>query len=257
MVNARTLEIFRQAGLDMDAIIAVAKDPADAGHVNFVTRLNGQLIGRLPFERQGPEVLEQTPTPLRNISQHRLEPHPRRRGRRHGRRRPALRHRVAGQHAGRRRRHLDAFATWPPATPSRSAAATCSRADGAGSRVRKSLGIDMVGPPSLQSFIAIHIAADLRAMVADRLGVLHFVMDPAVTGVFVAHDIDREWVFMVELRPRRGVARRLRHGPLHVHRASARSATTTAALDVLGAGVLAHERPGGRAHARRPHLPRR
>ena len=74
VVNARSLEIFRQAGFDMAAIDTVAKDPADAGHVNFVTRLNGELIGRLPFERQGPEVSELTPTPLRNISQHRLEP---------------------------------------------------------------------------------------------------------------------------------------------------------------------------------------
>ena len=47
---------------------------ADAGHVNFLTRLDGELIGRLPFERQRDECLEHTPTPLRNISQHRLEP---------------------------------------------------------------------------------------------------------------------------------------------------------------------------------------
>jgi len=53
VVNARTLEIFRQGGLDMRAIDAIAKPPRDSGHVSFVTRLNGELIGRLPFERQG------------------------------------------------------------------------------------------------------------------------------------------------------------------------------------------------------------
>ena len=74
VVNARTLEILRQAGFDMDEIASIAQDPRDAGHVNFVTRLNGQLIGRLPFERQGDEILAVTPHPLRNISQHRLEP---------------------------------------------------------------------------------------------------------------------------------------------------------------------------------------
>ena len=74
VVNARTLEILRQAGFDMAAITAIAQDPRDAGHVNFVTRLNGELIGRLPFERQGDEILAVTPHPLRNISQHRLEP---------------------------------------------------------------------------------------------------------------------------------------------------------------------------------------
>lgn len=74
VVNARTYEICRQAGLDMGRIRAAGKDPVDAGHVNFVTRLAGDLIGRLPFERQGDECLEHTPTPLRNLSQHRFEP---------------------------------------------------------------------------------------------------------------------------------------------------------------------------------------
>ena len=41
VVNARTLEIFRQAGFDMEAVMAVAENPADAGHVNFVTTLTG------------------------------------------------------------------------------------------------------------------------------------------------------------------------------------------------------------------------
>jgi 2-polyprenyl-6-methoxyphenol hydroxylase-like FAD-dependent oxidoreductase len=52
VVNSRTLEILRQAGFDMRRISAIAQNPVDAGHVNFVTRLNGQLIGQLPFERQ-------------------------------------------------------------------------------------------------------------------------------------------------------------------------------------------------------------
>jgi 2,4-dichlorophenol 6-monooxygenase len=70
-------------------------------------------------------------------------------------------------------------------------------ADGAGSAVRKSLGIEMIGPASLQDFVAIHFLANLRPYVAERLGVLHFVMDPAAAGTFIAHDLDREWVFMV------------------------------------------------------------
>ena len=74
VVNARTYEICRQPGLDMERIHAAGKDTADSGHVNLVTRLSGDLIGRLPFERQGDDCLEFTPTPLRNLSQHRFEP---------------------------------------------------------------------------------------------------------------------------------------------------------------------------------------
>ncbi|MFW2036903.1 hypothetical protein, partial [Acinetobacter junii] len=42
--------------------------------VYWVTKLGGEVIGRLPFERQGDETLAYTPTPLRNLSQHRFEP---------------------------------------------------------------------------------------------------------------------------------------------------------------------------------------
>jgi 2,4-dichlorophenol 6-monooxygenase len=74
-------------------------------------------------------------------------------------------------------------------------------ADGAGSRVRASLGIEMQGPSRIQSFLMIHFGADLRELVRDRLGVLHFVMDPEAGGAFIAHDIDREWVYMHEFDP--------------------------------------------------------
>ena len=48
VVNARSFEICRQAGLDMGAIDAVCKNPADAGHVRFVTRLAGRWRKRAP-----------------------------------------------------------------------------------------------------------------------------------------------------------------------------------------------------------------
>jgi hypothetical protein len=59
----------------------------------------------------------------------------------------------------------------------------------------------MIGPAGIQSFVAIHFRAGLRSYIADRLGVLHFVMDPEVAGAFIAHDIDHEWVFMVAFDP--------------------------------------------------------
>lgn len=200
VVNARTLEIFRQAGFDMDAILAIAMDPADTGHVNFVTRLDGDLIGRLPFERQGDECLAHTPTPLRNISQHRLE--------------PLMAHEIATAPGVDLRHDVE----WVSSAQDDEGVTSVIRnlitgeetsvrsayllaADGAGSGVRKSLGIEMVGPISLQDFVAIHVLANLRPYVAERLGVLHFVMDPAAAGTFIAHDLDREWVYMVTFDP--------------------------------------------------------
>ena len=194
-VNARTFEICRQAGLDMAAIFAACKDPADAGHVHFLTRLAGERIGSLPYERQGKECLEYTPTPLRNLSQHRFEP---------------ILAKMLNEHPDIDLRY---GWQWEQSEQDQGGVTSIIRdlangetlevrsrwlvgADGAGSRVRASLGIDLVGPPRLQSFLMIHFSANLREIVRDRPGVLHFVMDPEAGGTFIAHDIDREWVYM-------------------------------------------------------------
>jgi len=194
VVNARSFEIWRQAGLDRDTFAAVAKDPRDAGAVYWVTRLGGDILGRLPFERQGDDVLDVTPTPLRNLSQHRLEPLLRDALTRVGKG-PSYRNQWEssqqdsdGVHT--RIRDLGGDATYD--VHSRYLIA----ADGAGSPVRKSLGIAPVGPDRLQSFIMIHFEANLRSLVGNDPGVLYWISDPSCGGIFVAHDIDREWVFM-------------------------------------------------------------
>lgn len=204
VVNARTYEICRQAGLNMKRIFAAGKDPADAGHVNFVTRLTGELIGRLPFERQGDACLDHTPTPLRNLSQHRFE--------------PILADELrASPGAELRYRHqwqkshevtVDGTTTVVSEVTDLTSDSTLTvrsrfliGCDGAGSRVRKQLGIEMNGPPLIQCYLMIHFHANLRAATAERPGVLHFVLDPAAPGAFIAHDVESEWVFMHSFDP--------------------------------------------------------
>ena len=199
VVNARSFEIWRQAGVDLQPFLAAASDPRDAGSVYWVTRLGGEVLGRLPFERQGDEVLAVTPTPLRNLSQHRLE--------------PLLLDQL--NHASGRVRFR---CQWECARQDDSGVTSNVRdldtgqlqeirsdyviaADGAGSAVRKSLGIRPIGPDRLQSFVMIHFAADLRPLVGGCPGVIYWVTDPSCMGTFVAHDIDREWVFMHAFDP--------------------------------------------------------
>ena len=198
VVNARTFEICRQAGLDMEAIERWCRGIEDAGHAIFMTRLNGQEIGQLPFEQQGPECLEHTPTPLRNLSQHRFE---------------AL---LASEIHRTSETEIHYQHQWEDGAQDSDGVTSQVRdletgqileirsryliaADGAGSRIRKTLGIDMLGPPKLQSFLMIHAETNLRALVQDRPGILYWLMDPEVGGVLVAHDIDREWVYMYDI----------------------------------------------------------
>ena len=202
VVNARTFEICRQAGVDMAAIARVAQSPADAGATHWVTRLGGEVLGSLAFERQDDDVLSLTPTPLRNLSQHHFEPILL----------AALRD--AGAASPRYGQRWDAAAADSEGVTSRVTDVASGRsceirsryvvgADGAGSPVRKSLGIALNGPERLQSFVMIHFEANLRALVRDCPGVLYWIADPACLGIFVAHDIDREWVFMHSWDPDR------------------------------------------------------
>lgn len=199
VINARTFEICRQAGVGMDAVTALAEDPAVAGHVNFVSRLGGSLVGRLPFEQQGDDCLALTPTPLRNLSQHRFEPLLAD----ELRRRPGveLRYRHQWEASTADDGGVTSIITdldTGERTEVRSAYVIAC--DGAGSGVRKSLGIEMEGPPQLQSFVMVHFIADLSAAIGENTGVLHFLLDPEIKGTFVSHG-ENEWVFMLPFDP--------------------------------------------------------
>jgi 2,4-dichlorophenol 6-monooxygenase len=200
VVNARTFEICRAAGVDMDAMAAFASDPHDAGQAIWVTSLAGEEIGRLPFERQTGEVLRFTPTPLRNVSQHHFE--------------GVLRETLPKAGAS----EVQYSQQWEGAEQDEEGVTSRVRdlatnevheirsqyliaCDGAGSRVRKSLDIEMIGPQHLQSFVMIHFAANLRDLVKDRPGVLYWLTDPELGPTLVAHDIEHEWVYMYPFDP--------------------------------------------------------
>ena len=197
VVNARTFEILRSAGVDMDRVIGACQPASEGAWVRWVTTLVGDELGRVPFELQDrlDELDGVTPTPLRNLSQHRLE--------------PILRDHVA---------HLAAGVVWTGATQDHHGVTSTLRdvttgestvvtsdyliaADGAGSRVRVSLDIPMEGPDVLQSFVMIHATADLRHLVCERPATLYWTMDPDAGGVFVAHDLGSTWVFMKDWDP--------------------------------------------------------
>jgi 2-polyprenyl-6-methoxyphenol hydroxylase-like FAD-dependent oxidoreductase len=201
VVNARTLEICRAAGVDMDALRDAAADPEDAGFVYWVTRLGGRTIGRLPFEHQGDDQLDLTPTPLRNLSQSRFEPLLLDALRRadgpepdwsrewissaeeDGHVRTAVRDVASGREESIVSRYVVA-------------------ADGAGSGVRKALGIDVQGPAGIQSFVMVHFRARLRGLPEVPPGVLFFLCDPRTRGgAFIVHDLDRESVYMMPYDP--------------------------------------------------------
>ena len=73
-------------------------------------------------------------------------------------------------------------------------------ADGAGSTVRKLVGIDMKGERELQNLISVHfLSKDLgQYLLNERPGMLFFIFNTEAIGVLVAHDLkEGEFVFQV------------------------------------------------------------
>jgi len=200
VVNPRTLEVLRQIGIDTDRLRRMATVPEDGGYVSWVTTLTGPELGRMTYERQDDEVLAVTPEPIMNLPQHDLEPvllevatpsplasiHWRNEWVSMDRDASGVTSRVVDHETGDTR---EIRSRWVLA------------ADGAGSPVRKQLAIPLAGPERLQSFVMIHFEANLRPLVRERPAIIYWTLDPGSLGSFIAHDIDRTWVFMHPFDP--------------------------------------------------------
>ncbi len=194
-LNPRTLEICRATGFDMETLSRGATPAEDGGWVRFVTTLAGEEIGVMPYERQDEQVREVTPTPLINLAQPFFE--------------DFLLAEVARSPLIELRRGLNWVGCKQDGetvtsliedaeTQERTRIATryVIGADGAGSAVRRAIGAGMVGDSASQAFITIHFAANLREIVADRPGILYWIMQPPHTGVLIAYDIERRWCML-------------------------------------------------------------
>jgi 2-polyprenyl-6-methoxyphenol hydroxylase-like FAD-dependent oxidoreductase len=192
VINARTFEVWRQIGFDVDHLRSIAQDPQAAGQVHWVTKLGGEVLGSLPYERQGDEMLDFTPTPLRNLAQHVLE--------------PLLVDELSSMGIA-----VEYSTQWlSMVQENETVVSTMSHngtdevivakyvlgCDGASSAVRRESGITMEGPDNLQSFAMIHFTADLSSLTRECPGVLYWLCDQGMGGTLISHGGDNEWVYM-------------------------------------------------------------
>jgi 2-polyprenyl-6-methoxyphenol hydroxylase-like FAD-dependent oxidoreductase len=68
--------------------------------------------------------------------------------------------------------------------------------DGASSEIRKGLGIEMEGPPSLARFVSCYFEADLGPYYEQSPGPVRFINGPDVRGAVIGFTMDRIWAFM-------------------------------------------------------------
>lgn len=188
-LSPRSLEICRQFGLDANYIRSKGTQRDDAFWVNFVTTLNGEHVGRLPYERMDTAVLDDTPEMIHNIPQPDFEQIISEQAR-------TLDNVELRTNASFSNCHQDDSGFVHTVVEDRKTGefyTVRSRfvvaCDGARSHVRRFLGVESSGEDTPETMMTIHFNADLRPIIGPRVGILHWVMDPAVSGFIIGYDL--------------------------------------------------------------------
>ena len=191
VLNPRSLEICRAAGLDVELMQREATAPSDDRWCVYMTTLVGKEIGRSPFEWHDDTY---TPLPRINLAQPVFE--------RilldaiQGTPSIELRTGHTWTSAGEGSDVLTSTVTSPDGTRYSIDTPYLLAADGANSVVRSSIGVDMEGAADVSRCLTIHFEANLRALVRNRPAMFYWTVWGAIPGVFIAYDIDRTWVYL-------------------------------------------------------------
>ena len=194
-INTRSMEVFRQMGLEAD-IRAAGMDPKFGKQIVWVESLSGREINRIVPNRDAGKNGALSPTTRCGCSQDILEP-------------------VIRRHAEQANPdgllfntelielvHTDegAVATIKDRATGQSTKVSATyviAADGAHSPIRNSLGIGRTGERDIYDSVNIHCKADLTAYVDHRPAALYFVEQPDLRGTFLTINGSDRWAFLI------------------------------------------------------------
>ena len=194
-INARTMEMYRQCGIEA-AIRAAGLAQGRLGLIVWTETLAGREIERRVPGRATPKNMAVTPTPNCLCAQDDLEPVIRRFAeaagpgelrfnteltsfsQKNGAVTGTLTDRVTGEETAVSARYLIA-------------------AEGAQSRVRRALGVRMIGEEKVYDSVNILFNADLRQWTEHRPSALYFVEQPDLRGTFLTINGTDRWGFLI------------------------------------------------------------
>jgi 2-polyprenyl-6-methoxyphenol hydroxylase-like FAD-dependent oxidoreductase len=203
-INARTMEVFRQQGIEA-AVRKAGLPPERTGFIVWAKTLAGEEIERrVPWGRSEKSA-EVSPVRACLCAQHYLE--------------PVLRQRAEQQAPGvlRFNTELKDFTQDPTGVSATLRDVTTGSdekvtarymiaADGAQSLVRDGLGIRMVGKKDVYDSVNILIEADLRPWTQDRPAALYFIENDRLRGTFLTINAADRWGFLVNSLKAQGYA---------------------------------------------------
>lgn len=194
-INARTMEIFHQQGIE-DDVRAAGLPPDKVGFIVWAHTLAGKEIERRVPWGQSAQRAEVTPVRACLCAQDYLEPVLRR----SAERQPLTDVRFDTELTGFEQ---DGSAVIATLTGTQTGATEQVRAqymiaaDGAQSRVRQTLGIAMLGKKDVYDSVNVLIEADLRQWIKDRPAALYFIENEILRATFLTINAHDRWGFLV------------------------------------------------------------
>lgn len=195
-LSARSIEILCQLGFTIEELKAEASPHEDASRVLFGHTIN-QELGEIDLLEGGNDEKYKahlaSPEPYLNLSQTELEKIMRRRLLTCANSQLLLGHQWEHMREDNNVVASEIFDLRKKKNYNiQSKYVIC--ADGAGSRSRKYLGIPMIGAEKINDFISVYFELNLRDYV-KKPAKLYWIMNPEAPGTFIAHHIEKRWVY--------------------------------------------------------------
>lgn len=201
-INPRSLEIFRQIGLDTQRLRVAGAMPKDVANVSFATSMAGLELGSLPYERQGEDARSITPEPLFNIPQPNLQ--------------EFLAEAASASELVAIRKPYQ-WQSLKPTTDGKLVSTIINRSsnreqelsadyvlfcDGANSQSRAKLGVTFSPLPGQSKKPLHHVSVHMRGDFSQfNPATLIFVISPKSTGTFICYERRSSWVFVFNYDP--------------------------------------------------------
>ncbi len=195
-INARTMEMYRQCGIDAAIRAAGLSEERRGRLIVWIETLAGREIERRVPGRATPKNMAVTPTTNCLCAQDDLEPVIRRFAE------------AAGPGALRFNTEMSSFSQKNGAVTGTLtdrvtgeerpfSARYLIAAEGAQSRVRRALGVRMIGEEKVYDSVNILFGADLRQWTEHRPAALYFVEQPELRGTFLTINGTDRWGFLI------------------------------------------------------------
>lgn len=202
VLSTRTLEIFRELGLEHD-VRRLSSRLYELRDIIYATNLTGPELGRItlydPESAEAEALQSLSPSRGANLSQHVLEPLLW--DQLEACERVEFRRGAVYQDHRETSGGVEVRATGPDGDGEWTATGRyLIGADGAGSHVRSTCGLQMRGPV-LQHVISVHFSADLRPYLWSRRAPVVLTCTPRAMGVIIVHSTPDDFVFQFPYFP--------------------------------------------------------